>query len=137
MTARDDEDDEGGMSDAQTKDRIHGRAEDTGPDRGVLDLRGLFFVFIGLVGALALYAKDDEATRAAIWFVLFCGGGIALIARAFKQEKLAGLVLPISSIVGAVLIYRADSGNLIGAVILVLVGLGTGAYLMLFASTKA
>ena len=113
-----------------------GEQDNTGSDRGVLDLRGLFFLFTGLVGALVLYAKDDEGTRAAIWFVLFCGGGIALIARAFKQEKLAGLILPISSIVGAVLIYRADSDNLVGAMILALVGLGAGAYLMLFASLK-
>jgi hypothetical protein len=110
--------------------------EDTGPDRGVLDLRGLFFLFLGLVGALVLYAKDDDGTRAAIWLVLFCGGGIALIARAFRQEKLAGLILPISSIAAAVLIYQADSANLIGAVILALVGLGTGAYLLLFGSVK-
>jgi membrane-bound metal-dependent hydrolase YbcI (DUF457 family) len=111
--------------------------KDTGPDRGALDLRGLFFLFIGLVGALALYAKDDDGTRATIWFILFVGGGIALIARAFKQEKLAGLILPISSIAAAILIYQADSDNLVGAVILALVGLAAGAYLILFASTKA
>ena len=111
--------------------------KDTGPDRGVLDLRGLFFLFIGLVGALALYAKDDDGTRATIWFVLFVGGGIALVARAFRQEKLAGVILSISSIVGAVLIYQADSGHLVGAVILALAGLAAGAYLILFASTKA
>lgn len=111
--------------------------KDTRPDRGVLDLRGLFFLFIGLAGSLALYAKDDDGTRATIWFVMFVGGGVALIARAFRQEKLAGLILPISGIVAAVLIYRADSDHLIGAVILALVSLAAGAYLILFASAKA
>src|ERR1700722_17307089 len=111
--------------------------KDTGPDRGVLDLRGLFFLFIGLVGALALYAKDDDGTRATIWFVLFVGGGIALVARAFRREKIAGVILSISSIVGAVLIYQADSDHLVGAVTLAIAGLAAGAYLILFASPQA
>jgi hypothetical protein len=105
--------------------------KDTGPDRGLLDLRGLFLLFVGLAGGLVFYANDLDATRAAVWFVVFCGGGIALIARAFKLEKSAGLIVALSSVAAAILLYTGDTDNLTGAIILALVGLGGGAYLML------
>ena len=108
--------------------------EHTGPDRGVLDFRGLLILFIGLIGAFVFYANDIDGTRAAVWLVLFGGCGIALIARAFKQEKLAGMIVILVGIVAAVILYTADASNLTGAVILLLAGLAGGAYLMLLRS---
>ena len=106
----------------------HGNA---GPDRGALDLRGLLCLFIGLVGALVFYANDIDGTRAVIWLVLFGGGGTGMIARAFKQEKLAGLIVMLAGISAAALLYADDTANLTLAIVLLLVGVGAGAYLML------
>ena len=105
--------------------------EDTGPDRGALDLRGLLFLFIGFAGALVFYANDVDGTRAGIWLVLFGGGGTALIARAFKQEKVAGAIVALAGIVAGVLLYTDDADNLARAIILALAALGAGAYLMM------
>ena len=105
--------------------------DDGGPDRDALDLRGLLCLFIGLVGAIALYAIDLDGTRANVWLVVFGGGGIAMISRALKQEKLAGLVLILTGILAAVLLYAGDADNLTPAIVLLLAGLGGGAYLML------
>jgi hypothetical protein len=107
------------------------KRKDTAPDRGALDLRGLLCLFIGLVGAIAFYANDLDGTRASVWLVLFGGGGIAMISRAFKQEKLAGLILILSGIGAAALLYTDDASNLTPAIVLLLAGLGAGAFLML------
>ena len=107
------------------------KRKDIGPDRGALDLRGVLCLFIGLVGAIAFYANDLDGTRASVWLVLFGGGGIAMISRAFKQEKLAGLILILSGSVAAALLYVDDSSNLTPAIVLLFAGLGAGAYLML------
>jgi len=107
------------------------KRKDIGPDRGALDLRGLLCLFIGLVGAIAFYANDLDGTRASVWLVLFGGGGIAMISRAFKQEKLAGLILILSGIGAAALLYTDDASNLTPAIVLLLAGLGAGAFLML------
>lgn len=100
-------------------------------DRAALDLRGLLCLFIGLVGAIALYATDLDGTRAIIWLVLFGGGGIAMITRAFKQDKVAAVILILVGIIAAVLLYNEDADNLTGAIVLLLAGVGAGIYLML------
>ncbi len=112
------------------------RRANTGPDRGALDFRGLLCLFIGLVGALIFYANDLDGTRAAVWLVLFGGGGIAMIARAFKQEKLAGLILMLVGIGAAALLYGDDAENLTPPVVLILAGVGAGAYLILLPATR-
>lgn len=102
-----------------------------GLDRAALDLRGLLCLFIGVIGAIAFYATDLDGTRAGVWLVLFAGAGAAMIVRAFKQEKLAGAILILVGIVAAFLLYAGDADNLTPAIVLLLAGLGAGAYLML------
>ena len=105
--------------------------EDAGPDRGVLDLRGLLFLFIGLTGALYFYANDDDGTRAAVWLILWVGGACTLFARAFRQEKLAALIIALAGIAAGVIWYTGDSDHLVSAIVLAVAGLGGAGYLML------
>lgn len=105
------------------------KPQDTGPDRGVLDMRGMFFIFIGLVGAVMFYAKDDDGTRAAFWFIVCVGTGCSLIARAFRQQKLGAVLVAMAGVVGGVFLYQNDADNLIMAIGLAGIALGSGAYL--------
>jgi len=110
--------------------------ERSGLDRGAMDMRGLLCVFIGLAGALVFYANDDDGTRAAVWLVLFAGGGVAMIARAFRQEKLAAVIVVAIGIVAGGLLYAGDGDNrLVAAIIVALAGVASGTYLMLVASS--
>lgn len=102
-------------------------------DRGVWILRGLLCLFIGLVGVIANYANDVDGTFASAWFVLFGGGVAVMISRAFKQEKLAGVILILIGISAAALIYADDTDNLTAAIVVLIAGLGAGAYLILLA----
>jgi hypothetical protein len=98
-----------------------------------LNLRGLVMVFVGLIGALFLYANDfANQSHTLLWLLAFVGGGASLIARTMGLRRASGPILVAVGVLGAAIFYTDDADNLTYAIVWLLAFCAGGGYLMMF-----